>query len=140
MCVEMFSRTTMASSTTMPIAIARADIEMMLSVLPVAKRYISEARRASGMDRTMMKVDFQLPRKMKTTSMTTRKVMMMVSIRVLIVLMISREPSTIVVILTSAGRVFSICFICFLMPRMTLTVLASLCFWMMMRAERSPLV
>ena len=36
--VETFSRTTIASSTTMPIAIESADIEMMFSVLPVAKR------------------------------------------------------------------------------------------------------
>ena len=36
MCVDMFSNTTMASSTTMPMAMASADIEMMFSVLPVA--------------------------------------------------------------------------------------------------------
>ena len=87
-----------------------------------------------------MMVDFQLPRNRNTTSITTRKVMMMVSIRVWIVLMISREPSTIVVILTSAGRVFSIWAICFLMPRMTLTVLAPVWRWMTIRAARLPLV
>ena len=38
MWVVTFSSTTMASSTTMPIAIARADIDMIFSVLPVAKR------------------------------------------------------------------------------------------------------
>ena len=140
MCVETFSSTTMASSTTMPMAMASADIEMMFRVLPVAYRYISEASRASGMDRTMMKVDFQFPRKRKTTSITTRKVMMMVSMRVRIVLMISREPSTIVVIFTSEGSVFSICASCFLTPLMTFTVLASLCFWMTTRAARRPFV
>ena len=36
--VVTFSRTTMASSTTIPIAIERADMEMMLRVFPVAKR------------------------------------------------------------------------------------------------------
>jgi len=37
-CVVMFSSTTMESSTTIPIAIESADIEMMFSVLPVANR------------------------------------------------------------------------------------------------------
>ncbi len=38
MCVVMFSSTTMESSTTIPIAMENADIEMMFSVLPVANR------------------------------------------------------------------------------------------------------
>ena len=88
----------------------------------------------------MMTVDFQSPRKMNTTNITTKKVMRMVSIRVRMVLMISVEPSTMVVIRTSAGRSFSILASSRFTPRMTLTVLASLCFWMMMRAARRPLV
>ena len=35
-CVETFSSTTMASSTTIPIAMDKADIDMMFNVLPVA--------------------------------------------------------------------------------------------------------
>ena len=37
-CVVMFSNTTMASSTTIPIAMVKDDIEMIFSVLPVAYR------------------------------------------------------------------------------------------------------
>ena len=53
----------MASSTTIPIAIESADIETMLSVFPVAHRYIREARREIGMESTMMNVARHLPRK-----------------------------------------------------------------------------
>ena len=38
MCVVMFSNTTMASSTTIPMAMDSADMEMIFSVLPVANR------------------------------------------------------------------------------------------------------
>ena len=38
MCVVTFSRTTMASSTTIPIEMDKADSEMMLSELPVMYR------------------------------------------------------------------------------------------------------
>ena len=37
-CVDIFSKTTMASSTTIPIAIDNADIEMIFNVFPVANR------------------------------------------------------------------------------------------------------
>ena len=56
-CVEMFSSTTMASSTTIPIAIESDDIETMFNVFPVAQRYINDARREIGMERTMMNVE-----------------------------------------------------------------------------------
>ena len=50
------------------------------------------------MESTMMKVALQRPRKRNTTSITTRKVMIMVSFRVLMVLMILVELSTTVCI------------------------------------------
>ena len=68
----MFSKTTIASSTTIPIAIERADIEMIFNVFPVAKRYTREPSNAIGIDRTMMNVALHLPKKTNTTSMTTR--------------------------------------------------------------------
>jgi len=92
------------------------------------------------MDRMMIIVDFQLPRKTKTTSVTMMKVMMMVSTRVLMESMISVEPSYTVVISMSEGRVSSISASLSLTPLITFTVLAPDCFWMMIRAERSPLV
>ena len=138
--VDTFSSTTIASSTTMPMAMAKADIEMIFSVLPVANRYTSEARSAIGMDSTMINVDLIFPRNRNTTSITTRKVMMMVSRRVLMVLIISVDPSTRMLTSISAGSVGSILASCFLMPLITLTVLAPDCFWIMILAERSPSV
>ena len=103
-CEVTFSRTTMASSTTMPIAMDRALIDMILSELPVAKRYSSEASRAMGILSTTMSVPFKRPRKRNTTSITTRKVMRMVRLRESMVRRILSELSTTVVILMSDGR------------------------------------
>ena len=55
-CVVMFSNATMASSTTIPIAMERADIDMIFNVLPVANRYTRDASNEIGMVRTMMSV------------------------------------------------------------------------------------
>ena len=82
----------------------------------------------------MMKVARQRPRKMNTTSMTNRKVMKMVSRKLLMVFWMDVEPSTMMFSLTSEGRVGSMTSNCFLMPLMTLTALASVCFWMTMVA------
>ena len=80
------------------------------------------------MESTMMKVEVQLPRKRNTTSITTRKVMIMVSTRVLMVLMISVELSLMMLISISEGRVFSMFFSYFFTSLMTFTVLAPDCF------------
>ena len=91
----------------MPMAMDRALMEMMFSVLPVKYRYIRDASRAIGMDSTTMRVPFRRPRKRNTTSITTRKVMRMVSLREPMVMRILLELSTTVVIFTSAGRLRS---------------------------------
>ena len=88
----------------------------------------------------MMKVARQRPRKMNTTSMTRMKVMKMVSRKLLMVFWIEVEPSTMMFSLTSEGKVGSISFSCFLMPLMTLTALASVCFWITMVAPWRPLL
>ena len=93
-CVVMFSNATMASSTTIPIAMERADIDMIFNVLPVANRYTRDASNEIGMVRTMISVALHLPRKTYTTSITRMNVMMMVSFRELILLMILSELST----------------------------------------------
>ena len=139
-CEVTFSSTTMASSTTMPIAMDRALMEMILSVLPVPNRYSKDARRAIGMDSTTMSVPFSRPRKRNTTSITTRKVIRMVSFRELMVRRILEELSTTVVILTSAGRVFSRRASSFFTLRITSTVLYPDCFWIIIWAPRVPLV
>ena len=122
-CVVTFSRTTIASSTTMPMAMERADIEIIFSVLPVANRYIRDARRAIGMDRMTMRVPFHRPRKIYTMIITTRKVMRIVSFRELMVRRMLSEESTTGVILMSDGRLRSILASSFLTPRITFTVL-----------------
>ena len=109
----------------------RADIEMMFNVLPVAKRYIRDASSEIGIERMMMKVALHLPRKRYTTSITMRKVRIMVSFSELIELMMLVEPSITVITLISEGRVLEIFSISFLIPLITLTAFASVCFWIM---------
>ena len=116
-----------------------ADIEMMFSVLPVARRYTMDASRAIGMESTMMKVALQRPRNANTTSITTRKVIRMVSLRELMVFRMFLELSTTTVIFTSEGRVFSILFISFLIFLITSTVLAPDCFCITIPAPWTPL-
>ena len=118
----------MASSTTIPIAMESADMDTMFKVLPVAHRYINDARREIGIARTMMKVALHLPRKRYTTSITMRNVTRIVSFKELSVLRMLSELSTTVLIWMSEGRFFSMFFIAFLIPLITFTVLASACF------------
>ena len=136
----MFSKTTIASSTTIPIAMESADIEMIFNVFPVAKRYTREPSNAIGIERTMMNVALHLHKKTNTTSMTTRRVMIMVSLRELIVFRISEELSTTSVILISEGRVGAISAILCFAAFTTLTVFAPDCFWIAIMADRFPLV
>ena len=75
------------------------------------------------MDRMTMRVPLHRPRNTYTTSITTRKVMRMVSFRELIVFRMLSEESTTVVTLMSEGRFRSNFFISFLTPRITFTVL-----------------
>ena len=115
-------------------------MEMIFSVFPVANKYIKEASNEIGMAKTMMKVARQRPRKMNTTSITKIKVMKMVLRKLPMELMMLVEPSTMICTLTSLGSVGSIWASCFLMPLMTLTALASVCFWMTMVAPCTPLL
>ena len=82
----------------------------------------------------MMKVARQRPKNTNTTNITRIKVMRMVSRRLLMVFWMEVEPSTMMFSFTSEGSVGSMDFNCFLMPLMTFTALASVCFWMMMVA------
>ena len=125
---EMFSSTTIELSTTMPMAMERALMEMMLSVFPVARRYTSEPIRAMGMASTMMKVARQRPRKMNTTSITTSMVMIMVLRSDLMVLMILSDESITSTSSISEGSVGAISAIFFFTWRMTSTVFAPDCF------------
>src|SRR5574344_2372012 len=127
-CEVMFSNTTIASSTTIPMAMVNALIEMMLRVLPVANRYITEATNEIGIESTMINVALHLPRKMKTTSITMKKVVKMVSFNELMVLTMFSEPSMMMFTLTSEGRSFCIFLSSRMMPLETFTALASVCF------------
>ena len=92
------------------------------------------------MERTTIRVPLSLPRKRNTTSITTRKVIMMVSRRDLMVRRMSSELSTMVVILISEGRFLEMVFISCLIFLTTSTVLYPDCFWIMICAPRLPLV
>ena len=109
-------------------AMVNALIEMMLRVLPVANRYITEATNEIGIESTMINVALHLPRKMKTTSITMKKVVKMVSFNELMVLTMFSEPSMMMFTLTSEGRSFCIFLSSRLMPLETFTALASVCF------------
>ena len=66
-CFEIFSSTTIASSTTIPIAMDNAEREMMLIVLSVIFKKINDTIREIGMVRITMKV---LPEKRKEIKQT----------------------------------------------------------------------
>ena len=68
-----FSTTTMASSTTMPMASTTASREMVLAEKPRASRKAKVPMRATGTATRGMRVARQLPRKTKTTRMTRAK-------------------------------------------------------------------
>jgi hypothetical protein len=76
----IFSNTTIALSTTIPIEIEIEDIEIMLSVESVIKRYINDESIEIGMVSTMINIARQRPSINITTNITTMKVMRMVSI------------------------------------------------------------
>jgi len=59
----MFSIVTVASSTRIPTARANPPSVMMLRVWPVAQSAISALKTASGIERAMIIVERQLPRK-----------------------------------------------------------------------------
>ena len=61
----MFSIVTVASSTRMPTARARPPSVMTLMVWPSRESAVNELRTASGIETVMMRVDRQLPRKMR---------------------------------------------------------------------------
>ena len=72
-CLVIFSSTTMASSTTIPMAMVREQREIMFIERPAPFRYMNATIRAIGMVIPIMKVARQRPRKNRTTSTTNRR-------------------------------------------------------------------
>ena len=68
-----FSTTTMASSTTMPMASTTASSEMVLAEKPITSRKAKVPTRATGTAIRGIRVARQLPRNRKTTRMTSTK-------------------------------------------------------------------
>ena len=91
------STTTMASSTTMPIASTRASSEMVLAEKPSASMTAKVPISATGTAMMGMSVARRLPRKMKTTIATSTKA----SISVWITLSIVAWTNTVVSYMTS---------------------------------------
>ena len=84
-------------------AIDKELIEMMLSELPVAKRYINDASKEIGMVRAMINVALHLPKNAYTTNTTRIKVIAIVSFKEFIVRIMLSEVSTITPSFTSDG-------------------------------------
>ena len=91
------STTTMASSTTMPIANTRASSEIVLAEKPIASMTAKVPIRVTGTAMIGMMVARRLPRKTKTTIETSTKA----SIRVVMTLLIVAWTNTVVSYITS---------------------------------------
>ena len=104
-CVVTFSSTTIASSTTIPIAIVKVLNDIIFNVPSVNAKYTNDAINDNGMVIPTTTVARQRPVKIYTTNTTNSKAYRIVSANDLIVLIISFDPSTITPILTSAGNV-----------------------------------
>ena len=140
MWVVTFSSTTMASSTTMPMDIDKADSDTMFRVLPVAYRYMNDAMSEMGIVMVMMSVARQRPRKKNTTITTKSKAYITVSTSDAMVLRILSEVSTITPSFTSEGRRFwSVGSISSTLSEIS-TELAPLCFCITIIAPCSPLL
>ncbi len=137
-CVVTFSNTTMASSTTIPIDIDNADSDTMLSVLPVAARYINEAIRETGIVITIIIVALQRPRNKNTTIITNNRAYSTVSSREAMVFRMLSDVSTMTPSLTSEGRFFCRRGNIFITDSEICTELAPLCFWITIMAPFSP--
>ena len=74
-CRWMFSRTTIASSTTIPMASTSASMVRMLMVKPKTFRTMNVEMMETGMATVGMRVERRLRRKMKMTSTTSTKAM-----------------------------------------------------------------
>ncbi len=67
----MFSWVTIAASTTIPMAIARAESEIMFIVCPAINKKIKVTIREIGMALAIMREDRRLPRNIKIISKTS---------------------------------------------------------------------
>ena len=105
-CVVTFSSTTIASSTTIPMAIDRDESEIILIVFPVIARYMKEAINESGIVIQIINVARQRPKKRNTTITTNNRAYITVSAKLSIVFRMLSEVSTITPSFTSLGRFF----------------------------------
>ena len=69
-----FSTTTIASSTTMPIASTNAKSEIVFSVMPIINKKAKVPIKETGIATAGISVALALPRKMKTTDITRMNV------------------------------------------------------------------
>ena len=106
MCVVTFSNTTMASSTTIPMAMESDESEMILIVFPDIARYMNEAIRESGIVIQIINVARQRPRNRNTTITTNSRAYITVSVKLSIVFRMFSDVSTMTPNFTSLGRFF----------------------------------
>ena len=139
-CVVTFSNTTMASSTTIPIAMDSELREMMFNVFPDANKYAKAAINEIGIVRIIINVALQRPRKINTTNITTMKVIMIVSCKLSIVFKMFVEVSIITPSCTSDGKLACISgsFSCTFLAMFT--EFAPDCFWITIIPPLPPLL
>ena len=136
----IFSNTTIALSTTIPIEIEIEDIDTTLSVESATIRYINDESIEIGMVSTMINIARQRPSINITTNITTMKVMRIVSINEDAVSMMLSDISIYGSIVTSEGRVLRNSTNFSFTLREISTALASVCFWMIIIPLRVPLL
>jgi len=138
--VEMFSSTTTALSTTIPIAIARLAIEMMLIVHPIVHRKMAARISENGMVSTMISEDRTLRRKKNVVSTTNTNAQRTVSPTLPIDCVICSLVSKIGWISMSRGRVGRMFSVSSRVTSLAVsTVLAPERFWIIIMIARRPI-
>ena len=121
-CCVIFSRTTIALSTTIPMAII-SDIRLkILIVQPSANISIKAVISENGMVRNTMRLSLHSLRNAKTITTTKNSAYQSDCVRFLILSTISSSEFITSLMLTSAGSVFSISFSFVLTARVTASV------------------
>ena len=139
-CRVIFSSTTIASSTTIPIAMVSEQREMMLIDESATFRYINAPIRAIGIVIPIIIVARHLPRKNNTTNTTKSSAYSTDSSSELMEFCMFSDESYIFSIFTSVGNCFCMSANSLRTSRQTCTVLAPVCFAMISRTASRALV
>ena len=124
----IFSKTTMALSTTMPMAIAKLIKDIMFIVNPFTKRKMNAQISEKGMDKEIIILAKVFLKKSKATKITKIPATIKVLVKLPMAFKINSELSIGTVIFTSGGKSFLILPKNFFISLQTSTVFAPDCF------------